>query len=90
MREDELKPRNSIPIIFTDEDLEMVDLSHGDPLMIKLRIGNAIVSQVLVDGGSSTDIMFWSALRRTRIDKGLILPVSTKIHASNWSKVTTI
>ena len=40
-----------MPIIFTKEDLEVVDLPHVDPLMIKLIIGDAIVSRVLVDGG---------------------------------------
>lgn len=54
----------SVLIIFTYEDLETIDFPHADPLMIKLRIRDAIVSQVLVDGGSSTYIIFWSVLRR--------------------------
>ena len=38
-KEDELKPRTSIPIVFTDEYLETVGFPYADPLMIKLRIG---------------------------------------------------
>ena len=52
------KPKASIPIAFTDEDLEAFDLPHTDPLVIKLRIGDTIVSRVLVDRGSNSDIIF--------------------------------
>lgn len=78
------------PIVFTDEDLEIVDLPHVDPLVIKLSIGNAIVSRVLVDGGSNMDIMFWSALQRMGINKWLISPVSTQIHVFDGAKVTPV
>ena len=53
-----LKPRVSALIIFTDEDLAIVKVPHTDPLLIKLRIRYAIVSRVLVDGGSSSDVIF--------------------------------
>ena len=59
-----VRPGASAPIIFTDEDLATIKLPHADPLIIKLRIGDAIVSWVLVDVGSSSDVIFWSALRR--------------------------
>ena len=57
-----LKPRASAPIIFTDEDLATIKLPHVNPLVIKLRIRDAIVSRVLVDERSSLHIIFWSAL----------------------------
>ena len=59
---EEFKPKALVPIVFIYEDLEMIDLPHVDYLMIKLRIGDAIVSRVLVDRGSNRDIIFWSAL----------------------------
>ena len=52
----------SVPIVFTNEDLEAVNLPYADPLIIKLRVGNVIISRVLVDEGSSTCIIFWEAL----------------------------
>ena len=57
--ETNLKPRVSMPIIFTDEDLVTVKLPHANPLVIKLRIGDSIVSRVLINGGSSSDVIFW-------------------------------
>ena len=44
-----VKPRASVPIVFTDEDLVTIKLPHANHLVIKLRIGDAIVSRVLVD-----------------------------------------
>ena len=32
------------PIIFTDEDLAVVEMPHADPLIIKMRIGVVIMS----------------------------------------------
>lgn len=52
------KARALAPIVFTDEDLEGINLPHSNLLIIKLRIRNAIVSLVLVDGGSSSNIVF--------------------------------
>ena len=50
--------QEKVPIVFLDQDLEKVNLPHADPLIIKLRIGDTLVSRVLVDGGSSSDILF--------------------------------
>ena len=57
-KEESFKPKALVPIIFTNKDLEAVNLPYVDPLIIKLRIGKAVVSQVLVNGGSSSNIVF--------------------------------
>lgn len=82
--------RASAPITFTNEDLEGINLPQSDPLVIKLRIGDSIVSRVLVDKGSSSDIIFWSALRRMRVDESLIRSVKTQISTFDGSKVNPI
>ena len=79
-----------MPIIFTNEDLATIELPHADPLVIKLRIGDAIVSLVLMNGGSSLDVIFWNALRRMRVVEELIRLVSTHIYAFNGTKVNPI
>ena len=47
------------PIVFLERHLKTVTVPHADPLVIKLRIANIMVSRVLVDGGSSSDLIFW-------------------------------
>ena len=58
-----------VPIIFSDQDLERVNLLHTYPLVIKLRIGDTMVSRVLVDGASSSDILLWDAFWGMGIEK---------------------
>ena len=51
-------PNNEQPIFFSDEDLRDVQTPHDDPLVIKLRIGDSDVKQVLIDQGSYFEIMY--------------------------------
>ena len=50
--------QGNVSITFSDQDLEMIKLPHANPLVIKLRIGDAMMSKVLVDGGNISDILF--------------------------------
>ena len=46
------------PIAFTEQDLHTVRLPHQDPLVVKLQVDKAILGRVLVDGGSSAEVLF--------------------------------
>ena len=54
-------------ISFTEEEARKVIHPNTDPLVIKLKIANSKVLLVLVDIGSSVDILFGGALRQLRI-----------------------
>ena len=43
---------------FTEDDLEMVQYPHNDALVISLQIGECQVKRILIDQGSSCDIMY--------------------------------
>ena len=85
--EKNVRPRVSAPIVFTDEDLATVEVLHADPLIIKPIIGDVIVSRVLVDGGSSSDVIFWNALRRMGAVDEIIQPINTHIYTFDGTKV---
>ena len=53
--------QEKVPIVFLDQDLEKFNLPHANPLINKLQIRGTLVSRVLVNGGSSSDIHFWVA-----------------------------
>ena len=46
-----------------------------------------MVSRVLVDGGSSSDILFWDAFRRMGIKEEEIQLIKTSLHAFNGAEV---
>ena len=52
------------PITFTKQDLSLVHFPHDDPLIITLRIEDCVLCRMLVDEGSSVDILFLETLRK--------------------------
>ena len=46
-----------------------------------------MVSRVLVDGGSSSDILFWDAFQRMGIKEEEIRPIKTSLHSFNGAEV---
>ena len=49
-----------------------------------------MVSRVLIDGRSSSNIIFWDAFQKMGISEDLIYPVTTLIHAFNGAKVALV
>ena len=51
-------PNSEQQIFFSDEDLRDVQTPHDYPLVVKQRIGDSDVKQVLIDQGSCSEIMY--------------------------------
>lgn len=64
------------PVIsFSDEDYEGINLPHTDTLVVTLAIANHKIHRILVDTGSSADILYKSAFDLMKIDKGKLVLV---------------
>ena len=61
------RPRTEEPIFFTEDDARGVHYPHDDALVIKLRINDFEVRHVLVDSGSSADILFKAAFDQLQL-----------------------
>ncbi|KFK22721.1 hypothetical protein AALP_AAs62920U000100 [Arabis alpina] len=67
------KPRfSSDPITFDEQDTEGFDQPHNDPLVINLTVYDFNVARVLIDTGSSVDVIFKKTLERMKIDLSTI------------------
>ncbi|KAK9714578.1 hypothetical protein RND81_06G105000 [Saponaria officinalis] len=76
-KEAKLKPptpqvRNITPITFDDSDLQDIPDLHHDGLVISIQIGTARVRRVLVDGGSSVNLIMADVLKAMSIDEDQI------------------
>jgi hypothetical protein len=61
--------REKLTITFSDEDYEGVYLPHSDALVVTMVIANHKIHRVLVDNGSSADILYKSAFDLMKISK---------------------
>ena len=80
-------PRIYTTITFSDSDLEGCQHPHDDPLVIRTIVANTTVHRVLVDNGSSADIIFISAFDKMGIGREKLEPVGTHLRGFSGEKV---
>ncbi|XP_057965270.1 uncharacterized protein LOC131155840 [Malania oleifera] len=71
--------RQGEDIIFDSRDEEGVQQPHDDALVLSLLVANYKVRCVLIDNGSSENIMFWSVLERMKIGNERLKPITTPL-----------
>ena len=74
-------------ITFSDSDLEGFQHPHDDPLVVRAIVANTIVHRVLIDNGSSADIIFASAFDKMGIGREKLEPVNTHLRGFSGDKV---
>jgi len=58
------------PVIgFTEEDARRFHHPHNDALVVSIRVGDYNTYRVLIDNGSSTDILYYPTFQQMRIEK---------------------
>ena len=80
-------PQLDTSITFSDSDLEGCQHPHDDPLVIRAVVANKTVHWVLVDNGSSADIIFASAFDKIGIGREKLEPFSTHLRGFSGEKV---
>ena len=74
-------------ITFSDSDMEGCQHPHNDPLVVRAVVANKTVHRVLVDNGSSADIIFASAFDKMGIGRERLEPVNTHLRGFSGEKV---
>ena len=80
-------PRLDTAITFSDSDLEGCQHPHDDPLVIREVMANKTIHRVLVDNGSSIDIIFASAFDKMGFEREKLEPISTHLQGFSGEKV---
>jgi hypothetical protein len=70
----------NIPIAFLEEDVRLQGFSHNDALVIEANIASWTLGKVLVDNGSSADIIFADAFDKMGLSKDLLQPPDTPLY----------
>ncbi|KAK3039686.1 hypothetical protein RJ639_027027 [Escallonia herrerae] len=80
-------PKAPATISFDDTDLEEVLTPHDDALVISLQIDAYVIKRILVDTGSSADILFEEAFSQMKISRERIRPVSSPLYGFTGASV---
>jgi BarA-like signal transduction histidine kinase len=68
-----------LPITFTEEDACKVFHPHDDALVVTMEIAGYSTRRVLIDNGSSADIVYLTAFQQMKIDKDQLQPIETPL-----------
>ena len=76
------------PVIgFSEEDARRLHHPHDDTLVVSLWVGDYNMHWVLVDNGSSADILYYSAFQQMRIDREQLVPVNAPLIGFGGTRV---
>ena len=80
--------RRESPIIgFSEEDARRLHHPHDDALVVSMRAGDYNMHRVLVDNGSSADILYYPAFQQMRIDREQLIPTNAPLVGFGGSRV---
>ena len=80
-------PRLDTTITFSDSYLEGCQHPHDDPLVVRAIVANTTVHRVLIDNGSSADIIFASAFDKMGVGREKLEPVNTHLRGFSGEKI---
>ena len=81
-------PRIDNPVIkFSKDDARRLHHPHDDAFVVSLQIGDYNMHRVLVDNGSSVDILYYPAFQQMRIDRERLTPTNAPLVGFGGSKV---
>jgi len=76
------------PITFTNDDFHGVDHQQDDPMVITVELENYMVKKVLIDQGSSVDILYWTYYQKLQLPTTAMVPYDKPIYDFSREKVS--
>lgn len=77
------RSKSILNITFTDQDTKKLDMPYDDASVVELSITNCFMKKVLIDNGSSVDLILLFTLKQMRFNDGEIKKIKTNLVRSN-------
>jgi len=81
--------RRMPPITFSDADFQGTDPNQDDPMVITIEVESFAVKKVLIDQGSSVDILYWKTFNKLQIPPADLTPHDEPIYGFSGERVPT-
>ena len=80
--------RRESPIIgFSEEDARRLHHPQDDALVVSVQVGDYNVHRVLVDNGSSADILYYPTFQQIEIDRACLIPTNAPLVSFGGTKL---
>ena len=83
-------PWSHMPITFSEEDMSPNSYPHTDAMVVETNIQGWTIGIILVDTGSSADIIFSSTFDRMNIDRNLLQPAEIPLIGFGGKRVDAL
>ncbi|XP_077217565.1 uncharacterized protein LOC143851939 [Tasmannia lanceolata] len=84
------KSRTENEISFSDADLDNLILPHDDALVLTMLVANWEVKKILVDNGSSADILYYHAFEKMMIGDDRLKPANSDLFGFSGEVVKVV
>ncbi|KAK2996907.1 hypothetical protein RJ639_025764 [Escallonia herrerae] len=88
-RNKKLKTVPTAMITFSDDDSKGIKTPHDDPLVVTIKAGNFDVKRVLIDNGSSAEILFHDAFEKMNIPTDRLRKMEAPLYGFSNHPVAT-
>jgi hypothetical protein len=68
------RPKWVVPITCTEQDFKLKSTNHNDAMVIKVNITGWVIGKILVDNGSSADILFMKTFKKMSLSPHMLQP----------------
>ncbi|KAL5556432.1 hypothetical protein UlMin_038668 [Ulmus minor] len=86
---DKIPRLSNDPIIFTEEEASGLWHPHKDAIVVSLRIASRKVYKILIDNGSSADILFRSTLNKMNLVRAKFEPIKSALYGFTRDRVSS-
>jgi len=78
-----------VPITFEENNFQVRDFPHTDAFVATVNIVGFTIHNILIDNGSSTDILFIKPFEQMNLDKRTLQPARNSLFGFGGKKINT-